>query len=125
MKRKRGKKGQFFLIMAVVMGALLLSATALFNTSETKDTALEQFNLICENYYYEAQHLHKEFIGQPPGETFIIELRSLTEKFEEEYNVNDEDKFEIEYDYDTTGNYQTFSFTMNQTKGNEVYFCEK
>lgn len=122
MKRKRGKKGQFFLIMAVVLGALLLSATALFNTSETKNTALEQFNLVSENYYYEAQQLHKEFItdnGQPLSGTFILELGSLTGEFEDEYGVD------IEYDYDTLGDYQTFSFTMTQVKGNELYNVTK
>ncbi len=124
MKRKRGKKGQFFLIMAVVIGALLLSATVLFNTSETKNTALEQFNLVCENYYYEAQQLHKEFITEteqpnPLSQTFIDELKSLTGKFEDEYDV------EIEYNYNTSGDYQTFSFRMTREKENEFYVCEK
>jgi maltose-binding protein MalE len=115
------KRGQFFLIMAVIIGALLLGATSLYNKSQTSDVVADKFNVLCENYYYEVQQLNKEFIvekGQATILSFSQETEEFTEEFEEEYKVNIEILSGEE-------EYNNFHFKMSQEKEGEVYVCEK
>jgi hypothetical protein len=140
----KNKRGQFFIVMAVIVGIILLGATSLFNLSETRDTAVEMFDLKCENYYYETQELNKQCILQ--GNDFNQEIKSFTQHFLKETEIeliyvygnqveNETMKCDKnlcqEYDgglWDRTivlYSYNTFSFIMKQTKNEEVYYCEK
>jgi hypothetical protein len=145
----KSKRGQFFLAMAVAIGILLIGATALFNQAKTQDTALESFNLACENYYYEVQELSKEFLsGDPMVRTdFNQELEDFTESFladkeveliyvygneaeHEAMKCNDGCQAYSEIDNIwgrtfTLQSYNEFHFVMKQEKGVEIYFCEK
>ena len=54
-QQKRGKKAQFFIIGAVILGIIILSITTTWNIiiKGTEETAKKQFDLWCENYEYE------------------------------------------------------------------------
>lgn len=114
----KSKRGQFFLIMAVVIGALLLGATALFNKTEVSQPS--QFNVLCENYYQEVQQLSKDCMLEN-CENLKDRIDDFTVYFGTQKNV------EINQIYDNDGaqGYNSFTFTMTQEKDNEVYKCIK
>ncbi len=104
--------------MAVVLGALLLGAIGLFNTSQTKTTALNQFNLLCENYYYETQELGKECMLKE------YDFEQELEKFKQFFLEQNSDVTFEEHTY-VTEPYKIFTFTMTQEKDGEIYKCIK
>ena len=52
---KQQKRGQFFIIGAVILGIIILSTTTTWNViiKGTEETAQKQFDLWCQNYEYE------------------------------------------------------------------------
>lgn len=136
---KRNKRAQFFLAMAVLIGVLLIGATSMFNSSKTTSNQ-DNFNVICNNYYYEAQELNKECMMQRDC-IFKTKLEEFTETFvkgkgiEIIYRYGDStehdiikcveggcESYEEEFIFQ---DYKTFQFTMRKENGKEVYVCEK
>lgn len=99
MTSKRGKKGQFFIIGAVILGIIILGIAGVWNASlKPVDLGESRFQSICQNYRHEVSQVSKYAVEteNKSGESELI--KNFTMQFLN-YTKTSEPNFKLLYVY--------------------------
>jgi len=106
-KRGKNKRGQFFIIFAVILGIIILSTANVFNIiiRTGKENTQKNFDLLCENYKYEIFKISEYSITNTDKEKSEYTLiKEFTEQF-----VQNSDYFKLIYVYGNQTNISVYN----------------
>ena len=87
---KRGKKAQFFVIFAVILGILILAAASVLNFAKS-EKSVDSFNAKCENYKNEIFEISKYAANGHKDQEFSL-IRDFSRDFigymNKSYNIS-------------------------------------
>lgn len=115
MKQKRGKKGQFFIIFAVIIGLLILGLATIFNvTIKTgKENTGKKFEILCENYKEEIYRISQYAINNSNKNQEKDLILDFTKNFTS-YAEKSDPNFQLIYVYGNIDKIIKFNSTTNQ-----------
>ncbi len=124
------KRGQFFIIGAVILGILILGLATTFNITLKKDEiSQEKFNAMCQNYEKEVFEISKYTINTQNKSNEPELIKNFTIKFLN-YSRTVDPNFRLLYVYGNNKNVTIFNYinhTLNIdiTNGTENYPIEQ
>lgn len=113
------KRGQFFIIGAVILGIIILSITTTWNViiKGTEETAQKQFDLWCQNYEYEIFKISEHAIETNTKDNEANLILDFTNNFID-YVKNSDPNFGIIYIYGDNNNIIIFNSTNHEISSN-------
>lgn len=88
------KRGQFFIIGAVILGLIILGTASSWNFMFKKDISQEKFNAVCDNYKHEIAEISKNTVqaGEKAKEReriedFTLQFLAYTDQVEPNFKL--------------------------------------
>lgn len=111
------KRGQFFIIGAVILGLIILGTASSWNFMFKKDISQEKFNAVCDNYKHEIAEISKNTVQAEEKAEENQRIQDFTSQFLA-YTDQVEPNFRLIYVYGNdneaiVGNYLGYRVNVN------------
>ena len=115
------KRGQFFIIGAVILGLIILGTASSWNFMFKKDISQEKFNAVCDNYRHEINEISKNTVQAEEKTEENQRIQDFTSQFLA-YTDQVEPNFRLIYVYGNNDEAIVGNYIGYQVKVNDIPF---